>query len=168
MLLSDKQQQCMLVTPADTTPSVCPVSCALQTIADPTLKKNPNGGSGDDFEPLPTVVPVPAELNRTMLAVRFLCRAMREIQFQTAVPDRVVGVSGGGNYQVRYNTFSDVLRLIGRFNLGIPFSASYSMRNIRVTQLFQRARQLQIAGKWGEAQDLLAAGTSGNVNAYVV
>jgi hypothetical protein len=145
---------CLLLTHSIYPPFLC-----SQAIADPTLKKASTSCSdGNNFEPLPTYVPVPAELNRPMLAVIFLCRSMRQIKLKSRPADRIVGLSGGGNHQVAFSTFSDVLRLIGRFNLGIPYWASYSMRNTRVTHLFSKARTLQNDGKWGQAQDLLSTG----------
>ncbi|KAG5186270.1 hypothetical protein JKP88DRAFT_240878 [Tribonema minus] len=111
-------------------------------------------GGGEDSEPMKTCVPVPEELNRPMLTVLFLCRAMRTIHFGSPPPDRLVGLSGGSNHQVAENTFRDkVLNEIGRCNLGIPYYASYSNRCTAVTEIFAVASTLP----WGEQQDFIAS-----------
>eukprot|EP00611_Tribonema_gayanum_P009150 TRINITY_DN188_c0_g1_i3.p1 TRINITY_DN188_c0_g1~~TRINITY_DN188_c0_g1_i3.p1 ORF type:complete len:543 (+),score=112.98 TRINITY_DN188_c0_g1_i3:2071-3699(+) len=128
----------------------------FQDIANAELGKIAMSGGGDDTEPMKTCVPVPSELNRPMLTVLFLCRAMRAIHFGTPVPDRLVGLSGGANYQVRQGTFREkVLNEIGRSNLGIPYYASYSNRSTAVTEIFAKARKMCAEGRWGEAQDFI-------------
>ncbi|KAG5184466.1 hypothetical protein JKP88DRAFT_314730 [Tribonema minus] len=115
----------------------------LPDVANAELGKIAMSGGGDDTEPMKTCVPVPSELNRPMLTVLFLCRAMRAIHFGTPVPDRLVGLSGGANYQVRQGTFREkVLNEIGRSNLGIPYYASYSNRSTAVTEIFAKARKM--------------------------
>eukprot|EP00611_Tribonema_gayanum_P009151 TRINITY_DN188_c0_g1_i4.p1 TRINITY_DN188_c0_g1~~TRINITY_DN188_c0_g1_i4.p1 ORF type:complete len:593 (+),score=140.22 TRINITY_DN188_c0_g1_i4:494-2272(+) len=128
----------------------------FQDIANAELGKIAMSGGGDDGEPMKTCVPVPAELNRPMLTVLFLCRAMRTIRFGSAVPDRLVGLSGGCNRQVKENTFREkVLNEIGRCNLGIPYYASYSNRSTAVTEIYEAARKMCAEGRWGEAQDFI-------------
>ncbi|KAG5186204.1 hypothetical protein JKP88DRAFT_272496 [Tribonema minus] len=131
----------------------------LPDIANAELGKVAMSGGDDDSEPMKTYVPVPSELNRPMLTVLFLCRAMRAIHFGTPVPDRLVGLSGGANYQVSQTTFREkVLNEIGRCNLGIPYYASYSNRSTAVTEIFAKAMQMP----FGEKQDFIASSESHN------
>ncbi|KAG5190521.1 hypothetical protein JKP88DRAFT_352674 [Tribonema minus] len=126
----------------------------FQDIANAELGKIAMSGGGDDTEPMKTCVPVPSELNRPMLTVLFLCRTMRAIHFGTPVPDRLVGLSGGANYQVSQHTFREkVLNEIGRSNLGIPYYASYSNRSTAVTEIFAKAMKMP----YGEQQDFIAS-----------
>ncbi|KAG5185556.1 hypothetical protein JKP88DRAFT_289123 [Tribonema minus] len=136
----------------------------FQDIANAELGKIAMSGGGDDGEPMKTCVPVPAELNRPMLTVLFLCRAMRTIRFGSAAPDRLVGLSGGCNHQVKENTFRNkVLNEIGRCNLGIPFYAAYSNRSTAVTEIYEAARKMCAEGRWGEAQDFIISSKSNSV-----
>ncbi|KAG5187023.1 hypothetical protein JKP88DRAFT_353846, partial [Tribonema minus] len=126
----------------------------LPDIANAELGKIAMSGGGDDTEPMKTCVPVPLELNRPMLTILFLCRAMRAIHFGTPVPDRLVGLSGGANYQVSQTTFREkVLNEIGRNNLGIPYYASYSNRSTAVTEIFAKTMKMP----YGEQQDFIAS-----------
>ncbi|KAG5181439.1 hypothetical protein JKP88DRAFT_321358, partial [Tribonema minus] len=135
-------------------PDGCVSFILFQDIANAELGKIAMSGGGDDTEPMKTCVPVPLELNRPMLTILFLCRAMRAIHFGTPVPDRLVGLSGGANYQVSQTTFREkVLNEIGRNNLGIPYYASYSNRSTAVTEIFAKTMKMP----YGEQQDFIAS-----------